>query len=111
MAHTKRFLVLLLLASTMLGAIGQLLFKIGVKSSFYGMLEFIILGMAVYFVSSLIYLYVIGRTHLSWAYGLGGLSYIFASVMAFAFLNEAVPTLRWYGILIITLGTVLIGLS
>ncbi|MDE1855459.1 MAG: hypothetical protein KGH57_04045 [Candidatus Micrarchaeota archaeon] len=107
----KMVFVLLLLTSTLLGAAGQLFFKIGVTSGFSGLVEFVALGLVAYGVSTVIYFYVLSRTHLSWAYGFTGLSYIFASVIAYLFLGELIPALRWEGILIITLGTVLIGLS
>lgn len=107
----KKAFILLLVVSTLLGAVGQLFFKIGVTSGFSGLLEFVILGMLAYGASTVLYFYVLSRTHLSWAYGFTGLSYIFASVIAFLFLGEVIPVLRWDGILIITLGTVLIGLS
>ena len=62
-------------------------------------------------ISTVIYFYVLGRTHLSWAYGFTGLSYIFASAIAFLFLGELVPGLRWLGIAIIAIGTALVGSS
>jgi uncharacterized membrane protein len=111
MKNDKKVYVGMLLASTILGALGQILFKIGVVSSTLGLIGYIALGAVLYVISTIIYFYVLGRTHLSWAYGFTGLSYIFASAIAFLFLGEAVPTLRWIGIAIIALGTVLIGIS
>ncbi|MDE1874382.1 MAG: hypothetical protein KGI04_04700 [Candidatus Micrarchaeota archaeon] len=107
----KKAFVALLLMSTLLGAAGQLFFKIGVTGSFTALVEFIALGLLAYGGSTVLYFYVLSRTHLSWAYGFTGLSYIFASVLAYLFLSEAVPLLRWDGIFLITIGTVLIGLS
>jgi len=98
--------------STFLGAVGQIFFKIGVVSSTSLFLVFYVLvGILAYALSTLAYFYVLSRTHLSWAYSFGGLSYIFASVMALLFLSEQVPGLRWVGIGIIALGTFLIGIS
>jgi drug/metabolite transporter (DMT)-like permease len=107
----KRALIFMLLISTMLGAAGQLLFKMGVTSDLGGLVTFIMVGVSAYLVSTLIYFYVLSRTHLSWAYGFTGLSYIFASVVAFLFLGEQIPILRWIGIFVIAVGTLLIGTS
>ncbi len=111
MKQGKLAFVFLLLFSTLLGAAGQLFFKLGVTGDLTQLVVFVAIGMAAYGVATVSYFYVLSRTHLSWAYGFTGLSYIFASVIAYLFLGEAVPLLRWDGIFLITIGTVLIGLS
>ena len=101
---------LILLGSTFLGALGQVFFKMGVMQS--GMLyTYVAIGLVFYLASTVVYFYVLSRTHLSWSYGFTGLSYIFASFIAFAFLGEHVPILRWLGIIVIAIGTALIGVS
>ncbi len=103
---------LLLIASTSLGAVGQVLFKVAVVSAGTAAIaEYLVLGLAIYAMSTIIYFYVLSRSHLSWAYGFTGLSYVFASLIAASFLYETVPPLRWVGIAVITLGTIAIGLS
>lgn len=57
------------------------------------------------------YFYVLSMTNLSWAYSFAGLGYIFASILAFAFLGEQVPPLRWFGITVVSLGTLMVGIS
>lgn len=110
--ETKEFFIVLLIVSTLLGGFGQLLLKIGVSGSHLTQIAiFVILGFVSYVVSSALYLYVLGRMHLSWAYGFGGLSYIFATILAIVVLGEAVSWLRWAGIIVIAIGTVLVGLS
>jgi len=111
MRQDKKAYAALLLVSTLLGAAGQVLFKIGVTSDIVGLALYVLMGIAAYLVSTVIYLYVLGRAHLSWTYGFNGLSYIFASLIAFFFMGEAVPALRWVGIATIAIGTALIGLS
>lgn len=111
MRQSKRTYIGLLFASTLLGATGQLLFKVGVVSTLFQFAGFVAIGLLAYLVSTVIYFYVLSRTHLSWAYGFTGLSYIFASAIAFLFLGEAVPALRWAGIFVIAIGTALIGIS
>ncbi|MEM3827402.1 MAG: EamA family transporter [Candidatus Micrarchaeaceae archaeon] len=99
--------VLLILLSTLLGAAGQLFFKYSFQSSEFILILF--LGLVAYFTSTLIYFYVLSRTHLSWAYSLGGLAYIFAVIFADLVLNENIPLLRWIGVGVIFVGVVLIG--
>ncbi|MGC8676000.1 MAG: hypothetical protein ACP5T3_00590 [Candidatus Micrarchaeia archaeon] len=112
MNESKKTYSLILLLSTFLGALGQVFFKIGVMSAArLLLLVYIFIGIIFYLVSTVVYFYVLSRTHLSWTYGFTGLSYIFASLMAFAFLGEQVPLLRWLGIATIAIGTFLIGIS
>ncbi|HUC39011.1 MAG TPA: hypothetical protein VL944_02685 [Candidatus Acidoferrum sp.] len=98
-----------LVGSTLLGALGQLFFKYSFTSNLF--VEWLAVGILVYGFSTVIYFYVLSRVHLSWAYGIGGLSYIFATFLAYFVLAESIPPLRWAGVVIITIGVVLIGLS
>ncbi len=108
----KRIFAGFLLVSTLLGSVGQLLFKIGVDSgTAYAIAAYVLAGAAVYGAATLIYLYILGRAHLGWAYGFVGLSYTFTTLLAFFVLGEQVMPDRWIGVLIITFGTAMIGLS
>jgi uncharacterized membrane protein len=99
-----------LVVSTLLGAVGQLLFKYSfINKPFFA--ELLLSGLIVYGVSTVIYFYVLSRVHLSWAYGMGGLSYIFATIFAYFFLAENIPPLRWFGVIVIVIGAALIGFS
>lgn len=102
--------ILMLVFSTLLGAIGQFFFKYAFMNS-ATFVELLAVGIFAYLVSTVIYFYVLSRVHLSFAYSMGGLSYIFAVIMAALFLNESVPLLRWVGVITIAIGVVLIGLS
>ncbi len=110
--------IALVTLSTTLSSIAQVLFKLGVLSR--SLLYLLIAaGIAVYMVSTLIYLYVLSREHLSWTYGVGGLGYILAVVLAVFFLPEGAALLhltmdsvmRWGGVLVITAGVILISIS
>ncbi|MDE1856958.1 MAG: hypothetical protein KGH98_02630 [Candidatus Micrarchaeota archaeon] len=105
----KSLYVLLLVVSTLLGAVGQLFFKYGLNTG--DLLIWIVSGVAAYFISTGIYFVVLSRAHLSWTYGIGGLSYIFTVIFSYFVLMENVPLLRWAGVIVITAGVVLIGLS
>lgn len=107
--NTKLMFIIILLFSTFLGSIGQLLFKLGLTPT--TILIYLILGFLAYALSTVLYLYALGRMHLSWAYGMGGLSYVFASILALLILGEQISPLRWVGILVIAIGAALVGLS
>jgi uncharacterized membrane protein len=107
--NSKLWNITLLIASTLLGAVGQLLFKYSFSST--SLILWICAGAVAYVVSTLVYLVVLSRSHLSWTYGLSGLSYIFTTIFAAAILLENVSLLRWAGVGIIFIGVVLIGFS
>jgi uncharacterized membrane protein len=106
---SKKIFLILLVVSTVLGGIGQFLFK-------YAFIDHnlditIALGLGVYAISTAIYFYVLSRVHLSWAYGLSGISYILAVIFAATLLAEHVSPLRWAGVLVIAIGVVCVSLS
>ena len=112
MEDKKKLFVALLLVSTLLGSVGQLFFKIGVDARSAATLGgFILAGVIAYGVATLMYLYILSRSHLSWAYGFVGFSYIFTTMLAFLVLGETVGFERWVGVVVIAIGTALIGLS
>ena len=102
--------ICLLVASTLLGAVGELLFKYSFLNagSFLAILS---IGMLAYAASTAIYFYVLSRVHLSWAYGIGGMSYVFVVALAHFVLLESIPQLRLAGVFVITAGVVLISVS
>ncbi len=108
----KLFYVLLLVVSTSLGGVGQLLFKAGLlQQSAYIAAIAIAIGILVYVISTAVYFYTLARVQLSWAYGFGGLSYIVAEVLAYLVLAEPVGWARWTGVVVIAIGTMLVGWS
>jgi uncharacterized membrane protein len=108
--NRKSVILVFVLFTSLLAAAGQTLFKLAfLDTAFLALL--IVVGLALYVVSTVYYLFVLSKVHLSWLYGLGGLSYVFAVLMAYFFLGESVPALRWVGVLIIFIGVILVGLS
>ncbi len=109
----KVFFALVLVVSTFLGGLGQLIFKLGVMHIHVlsSLLVYLLLGIVAYGISTLLYFYVLSRKSLSWVYSFGGLSYIFASFFALFILGETITPLRWFGIAVIVVGVALIGLS
>ena len=108
----RRLFAALLLGSGFLGSLGQLAFKIGVDSGAPPVLAiYVAAGLAAYGIATIVYLYILGRSHLSWAYGFAGFSYIFTTILALFVLGESISLGRWAGVVVIALGTALIGLS
>jgi uncharacterized membrane protein len=109
MKDSKKISIGLLVISTILGGLGQFLFK-------YAFLDKMLVltlaaGLGAYAISTAIYFYVLSRVHLSWAYAITGISYIVAVIFAATLLMENVSPLRWAGVLIIAFGVLLVGLS
>lgn len=108
--HAKSFFIILLTCSTTLGGIGQFLFKEALQNP-NSLALFLAAGLFAYAISTIAYFYALGRSHLSWAYSFGGISYVVASLLAAFVLGEAIPPVRWFGILVIAIGTAVIGSS
>lgn len=108
MVMNKGEMILMLLASAALAASGQVLFKLGLLGSHI----YLVLGLASYLTSTIAYLYVLSKAHLSWVYGVSGLSYLFAGVLAAVLIpGEQISALRWLGIGVIAMGAAIVGSS
>jgi uncharacterized membrane protein len=101
--------------ATVFGALGQLLFKLAFESGAYNVIGYFglyfCLGLVVYMLSTLFYFYVLSRVHLSWAYAISGLTYALAVILAAEVLDESVSPTRWAGVLVVTVGVILVGMS
>jgi uncharacterized membrane protein len=106
----KVIIAMVLVASTFLGGFGQFLFKLGLSSHSHIIFVLLIFfGILSYLISTAFYFFALSRASLSWVYSFGGLSYIFATLLAM--LIEPIPALRWIGVITIAVGTALIGIS
>jgi|GEM_PF-580222 len=110
---TKLFLAFLVIASVGLNATGQTLLKLGADENQLKMkLIFVLGGIGLYGVSTILYLVVLKRINLSVAYPLLiGLT-LFATTASGAFiLSEKVTVLQWFGIglMLSGLGAIAIG--
>lgn len=110
-----------ILLSISLAVMGQVFLKIGMSSLkaqpavtliVKGLTTpLVLLGLFLYVLSALIWLIVLSRTELSFAYPFIGLSYILILIISWLFLGEDVRLIRWLGTLIICLGVILISRS
>ena len=105
----KLFFIIILVIGTLAASVGQLMFKIGVSPTLSA--AYILLGFVLYGISTLLYLFVLGRSHLSWTYSFTGLTYIFTNILAFSVLNEPITLMRWVGIVVIAIGAGVVGRS
>jgi len=115
----------LILISVTLGSFGQIYLKIGIGN--LGGLELkdfltekiisvatnknIVFGLALYMAATAIWLVVLSKAELTFAYPLIGLSYVITAILAKFYFNESITLLRWAGILTLILGAFLITKS
>jgi drug/metabolite transporter (DMT)-like permease len=108
--------------AVMMSAVGGVLLKLGALGIDYenGLFSSfcqiflnwkICLGMFMYFVPVLIWIIMLKKIDLSYLQPLFSLMYIVTPLIAFFFLKENVPLLRWFGIGIVALGVLVIAKS
>jgi drug/metabolite transporter (DMT)-like permease len=66
-------------------------------------------GLAIFGISAVVWLLVLSRASLSFAYPFASLSYLIIVLFDRLVLNEAVPPLRWAGVFFIMTGIVLVA--
>lgn len=66
-------------------------------------------GLAIFGVSAVVWLLVLSRASLSFAYPFASLAYVLIVLIDRFVLHEAVPPLRWAGVFFIMTGIVLVG--
>ncbi|MCA1841330.1 MAG: EamA family transporter, partial [Actinobacteria bacterium] len=69
----------------------------------------IIFGLALFVVSAAIWLVVLSRVPISFAYPFAGLVYVLTAGFSKYVLHEHVPNLRWLGIALIIIGILVVG--
>ena len=104
---------ILILAAAFLGALGQLFFKLGAPQ-FSLSLDLIynwkfILGLTLYGLATVLFMFALKNSNLSLAYPLIATSYIWVPILSLAFLAEPFPMYKWVGIFFILLGVVVIS--
>ena len=72
---------------------------------------FVVAGLGLYVVSAVVWLAVLSRVALSFAYPIVALSYVFTPLLAWLILGEQLPSLRWLGIAVIFLGVFVVSRS
>jgi len=114
-----------LLIAISLGAFGQISLKHGMSKQVLGapglgfapkiiraiFTPYVLLGFALYAVSSMFWLVVIspGGWALSYAYPMIAISYVAVVLLSRVFFREAVTPVQWFGILLMCCGLVLVA--
>ena len=121
----KMSALILILLSVTFGVFGQLSLKKGMSS--VGVInvsdllssrvvsvlteKFVILGVFLYFMAAALWVVVLSREEVSFAYPLIGIGYIFTAILARVFFNESLTFIKILGILFIAVGAYLIVLK
>ncbi|MDD1651931.1 MAG: EamA family transporter [Methanomicrobiales archaeon] len=116
--------ILFIIGCVILGASGEILFKVGVGklgefnlgsagevlSNLVRMAgsPLILAGFLCYGVAAVLWIYALSRLDLSFAYPMYALMYAIIPLAAYFILKEQIPTGRWVGILLIILGVYIV---
>lgn len=73
--------------------------------------RYVIIGWALYGMSFVIWLYVLSKVKLSYAYPFISLSYVLVAVLGYLILDEKISTGAWIGIGLVVVGVSLIGMN
>ena len=113
----------LILTGVLLNAVAQIALKSGMRTigtfTFslenivpiglrVGMNPYVLLGLGCYVVSVVVWLLVLSRVDVSYAYPMLSVGYIVAALAGKAFFGEPVDLVRWMGIVTICVGVYLI---
>lgn len=104
--------LLLIFVSIGIGVIGQLLFKMAANTPVDGIAALMqvvskpttLVALALYVGATLLWITVLSRTALSYAYPLLGLNYVLVVVLSAWVLGEPVSIHRWIGVCFIAVG-------
>ncbi len=111
--QTETWAILVVAVCAIIGAIGQLFFKIGSSTVSMDIISWIfntkiIAGFVLYAVSSIFFIFALKHGSLSVLYPIIATSYIWVALLAMIFLGETMTFGRWGGIGLILLGVYLI---
>lgn len=102
--------------ATLIGSAGALFFKYvseHIDKNLFGLLKkpFLYLGIFFYGLSVPVFVFALKFGDLSTLYPVAGLSYVWISLLSIKFLKEKMNDIKWFGVISVLLGVVLIGLS
>jgi len=120
-------IILLALAAPVIGTLGQILLKYGMgqvgaitRSDFdrpislvtsVFMNRWILMAIPLYVLGFIVWLIVLSKLDLSYAYGVLALTYVLIPLASLLIFNENIPVMRWVGIGGICISIVIIGMS
>lgn len=106
-------IILIVLFCALLGAAGQVLFKLGSEELSFS-IELLknwqlILGLACYGIATILFVVCLKHGNLSLLYPLIATSYIWVAIFSKILLGEAIPLTRWIGVGVILLGVAMVA--
>jgi len=120
-------IILLALAAPVIGTLGQMLLKYGMgqvgsitRSDFDSpislassifMNRWILMAIPLYIIGFIIWLIVLWKLDLSYAYGFLALTYVLIPLASLLIFNENIPVMRWVGIGGLCVSIVIIGMA
>ncbi len=114
MNQTPLAVIALVLLCALLGATGQLFFKLASKDITSNPLDWLknykfILGALLYATSAILFVWSLKQGELSILYPIIATSYIWVTLFAVGFLGEKFPMFKWIGILLILVGIAIVA--
>jgi len=111
--NTPITIILIVLFCALLGAVGQIFFKLSAEKFSFNPLTwftntYFIVAIAFYVVGVVLFVWALKQGNVSVLYPIIATSYIWTAIFARVFLNEPFPALKWLGIAFIILGVFLI---
>jgi len=111
--NTSILIIFLVMFCALLGATGQLFFKLASQNFSFNPLDLIknykfIIGASLYALSAILFVYSLKHGNLSLLYPLIATSYIWVSLFSTIILGEPFPLVKWFGVGIIIFGIFLI---
>lgn len=106
-------IILIVLFCALLGASGQLLFKLASPEFSFNPLTwfknfYFLLGIFFYAISAILFVWALKYSNLSILYPIIATSYVWVTIFATLILKEPFPILKWVGIALIIIGVILI---
>ena len=104
----------IILVGSVIGSLGNLVVKMGAnKYSFWRLWHSSYLwgGLVLYGLSVLLYVFVLRIEELSVVYPLVSMSYLWTTIFSIKYLGEKMNKWKWFGLVGIILGIVLIGVG
>jgi len=118
----KMEVLILILISILLGVFGQLSLKQGMKnvgnfelkdfisSKIFSLIteKFVVVGVAMYAIATLLWLTILSKAELSFAYPMLAIGYVLIAIFSKLFFNENVTALRFLAVILISVGIFLL---
>lgn len=107
---------ILIVSSIFLGALAQVLMKIGTSKIQLNLFNiftnsYIIAGLSFYAISAVLWIFAISKVQLSIAYPMVSLGYIIVFVLSYFILGETISLLRVFGLFTIITGVLIVAKS